>query len=717
MPVWSLNETTGVWVQEGEGTVVASASATGLALRATVTHFSWWNPDHFSNARQVNISFVFEEGVTPTVCCHVEGQTTPGFDGPYGLASKTLPVSGGSVVVDTPTLYIFTATGQSEQGPLFGGVLDVLIPEGDGPFELTITLGVDENAPDPVVTSPEADVTTYTRATLTVQASVSGGEPDPVELLLASGFVIGPMSGSQDSGYTIAWDTTSLNEGSYQIVVRATGENSVVLSAPRTVVVDRTPPQLIGRGPAPGATEAGAADVIIATFNEPLDPQSLFNSENPPVRLVSGGSAVTVALTLSDDGLTVTATPLAPLASNASYTVFVEGLTDRAGNLMTPAQWSFSVPLWALGSPDLRTPIGADEEGEPQLGNVLGRPEIALASNGEPLVLWRQGTADGRFNLQAARRIGAQWIALPVLLPDGLPASAAGDQSMALDNSGQPVVAWTQTTTNTAGCDVTQPSQLFVARFNGSAWQTLGTGNLSIGPCTQPNLPRLKVDTAGRPVLVSAQGTGGRTIQVLRFQDADWTLLGTVPVQALPTLPFPVTELRLALDGNLPYVLRSENRSGSISHFVTRLEDSAFVPVGPQVSTGNRDVRGALVIDPQGRPVVAVKAAAEALQVLRFEGNSWAPVGSVVAASPFVNEPSIVFEGAEPIVAWRDDLQTHVRRYDPVAQDWAPTLSLRPNARALSELRRLPGGGPIWGALMTGPFQGELRAVTADVLP
>ncbi len=46
IPLWSLDETTGVWKQEGSGTVVASAdSPTGLAMRATVGHFSWWNCD------------------------------------------------------------------------------------------------------------------------------------------------------------------------------------------------------------------------------------------------------------------------------------------------------------------------------------------------------------------------------------------------------------------------------------------------------------------------------------------------------------------------------------------------------------------------------------------------------------------------------------------------------------------------------------------------
>ncbi len=44
--LWYLDEVTGLWKQEGMGTVVESvASPTGLALRANVGHFSWWNHD------------------------------------------------------------------------------------------------------------------------------------------------------------------------------------------------------------------------------------------------------------------------------------------------------------------------------------------------------------------------------------------------------------------------------------------------------------------------------------------------------------------------------------------------------------------------------------------------------------------------------------------------------------------------------------------------
>lgn len=50
IPLWSLDEGTGRWVQEGTGTVVVNASApTGMALRATVGHLSWWNADQLGD--------------------------------------------------------------------------------------------------------------------------------------------------------------------------------------------------------------------------------------------------------------------------------------------------------------------------------------------------------------------------------------------------------------------------------------------------------------------------------------------------------------------------------------------------------------------------------------------------------------------------------------------------------------------------------------------
>lgn len=66
IPVWSLDERTGTWVQEGTGVVIAQAgSPTGFALRATLGHFSWWNCDAFSETKMAGVSCVVVE-VTAT---------------------------------------------------------------------------------------------------------------------------------------------------------------------------------------------------------------------------------------------------------------------------------------------------------------------------------------------------------------------------------------------------------------------------------------------------------------------------------------------------------------------------------------------------------------------------------------------------------------------------------------------------------------------------
>lgn len=54
-PLWSLDERTSQWIEEGLGTVVAVAgSPSDFALRAEVGHFSWWNCDVGENPYRPN---------------------------------------------------------------------------------------------------------------------------------------------------------------------------------------------------------------------------------------------------------------------------------------------------------------------------------------------------------------------------------------------------------------------------------------------------------------------------------------------------------------------------------------------------------------------------------------------------------------------------------------------------------------------------------------
>ena len=57
IPLWSLNESTGIWEQENSGTVAFNLnSPTGLVLQATVSHFTWWNIDYPIPSAEVSVS-------------------------------------------------------------------------------------------------------------------------------------------------------------------------------------------------------------------------------------------------------------------------------------------------------------------------------------------------------------------------------------------------------------------------------------------------------------------------------------------------------------------------------------------------------------------------------------------------------------------------------------------------------------------------------------
>jgi len=78
--LWYLNEVTGIWEQEGSGVVVVNTSSpTGLALKATVSHFSWWNCDVTYQPGKVTVTVSAASGVTGTAVLNARTDVNIGF--------------------------------------------------------------------------------------------------------------------------------------------------------------------------------------------------------------------------------------------------------------------------------------------------------------------------------------------------------------------------------------------------------------------------------------------------------------------------------------------------------------------------------------------------------------------------------------------------------------------------------------------------------------
>lgn len=114
IPIWSLNESTGVWIQETMGTVVTSnSSPTGMAVEATVMHFSWWNIDVPISTGLVTVN-IEDIGMDGTVGVT---STPTSSDVAFRTGFGSVPI-GGSFSTEIPagSEYCFSGIAQLSNG-------------------------------------------------------------------------------------------------------------------------------------------------------------------------------------------------------------------------------------------------------------------------------------------------------------------------------------------------------------------------------------------------------------------------------------------------------------------------------------------------------------------------------------------------------------------------------------------------------------------------
>ena len=128
--LWSMDPSTGLWREEGSGTVVASeGSPTGLALRARVSHFSWWNADKFDDEpyRVIPRCRIRDDDGLPTLeippgeSCYLNGRVTGG-GGPWGNPDTNIPPDNVTPLT-VPALTDFLLEASTAGGTLRGSVV------------------------------------------------------------------------------------------------------------------------------------------------------------------------------------------------------------------------------------------------------------------------------------------------------------------------------------------------------------------------------------------------------------------------------------------------------------------------------------------------------------------------------------------------------------------------------------------------------------------
>lgn len=113
IPLWHFDVAQGLWVEEGVGSVVASTtSPVGLAVKATVSHFSTWNWDYvISGAVSTTVSCV--DGAGQLVACNISLKATlPDGSSGYKWLSIGAAVTTVSNLPANATLYWSAQSGE-----------------------------------------------------------------------------------------------------------------------------------------------------------------------------------------------------------------------------------------------------------------------------------------------------------------------------------------------------------------------------------------------------------------------------------------------------------------------------------------------------------------------------------------------------------------------------------------------------------------------------
>ncbi len=176
-------------------------------------------------------------------------------------------------------------------------------------------------------------------------------------------------------GRTVTLTTATMFNASYEMTItRVKDLNGNTIAAGGVQAFngsddpDETPPAIVYRSPAPGATGVQSSAILTMTFSEPVNGATFVGGFS----LSSGGGDVEVGAD-SEDGVHVVVFPLIPLELNTEYTASLTGLQDESGNTMPDESWTFRT----ASTPDTTPPSVVSST--PSDGATNVNPNTALS--------------------------------------------------------------------------------------------------------------------------------------------------------------------------------------------------------------------------------------------------------------------------------------------------------------------------------------------------
>lgn len=704
IPLWSLDEQSGAWINEGEGVLEAAAgSPTGLAMRARVGHFSWWNSDMgfevrtpkpklkcvydddiglpgsrdtFAQATLCKWLAELDRGIPEQKAAGAKAAATarlPGFSAetliPVDGAALDLPAAAGLRFSVSALNGSFVGSGSLPAGNT--GQTELVVKmrpvqaQGEGGEDISLPFDGSRKLPSAgAVSRLNFDAQGFRWLKLSVEASADGGSALPRgSLRLFKGdapLLVYPElnTGSQplihllpdDGRYTLELVATEGTPATARIRIEQVGsDQDETLSLPFSNL-NRFPEALTTLRLHLPITAARTLYLTSLNTESRMrliapDGQVLFNSA-----VGSPQQSVPDERSLRMSG---TGTAVLQLAS----------LDGNPPSLRLGAALSHWLPV---------TPL-LDGYGLVDL--------VADRAGGALVLLVRQtgSGSDARFALSLRRQVDGGWQPVGPELGDLrlMTGSTGGVQAaVAFDSDNRPLLLYGLDTTVTTPGSTISASQFVARRLTGEDWQPLGndTGLVSSERVGSFARPKLLVDSQARPLAGLPLSNGAVLVTVL--VNGRWRALSD-PDAAGDR--FNGDYFDLANENNGRVYLATAPRSGSgtvVRRFTPDSIPAGWQPVGPndgrlpQPAGESASFAPRIALDANDDPIVA-GSSQRYTAVWRFDGSQWRNgAASRISSSDFAGAiEGYTLLGARALLAYSNTTVTSAGSYSrPVVQ-------------------------------------------------
>lgn len=362
-----------------------------------------------------------------------------------------------------------------------------------------------------------------------------------------------------------------------------------------------------------------------------------------------------------------------------------------------------------------------------------GRVSLAIGADGQPVVAWREALSDGNTEIYVKRWSGSAWVGMNgAIAGDNI--SGTGGESilpvLAIGSDGHPVVAWTEFTTN---------YEIYVKKWNGSSWLGLAGSATGGGISTsagESRTPSLAINNEGNPVVAWSETPvdSDSDIYVKRWNGTAWVLM---KVNGAATDDISQNtggsyrpSLAISASGEIAVAWEDDSGPGDdFDIYVKRWTGLTWNRMGVQSDSGGGISANdgpsywvSLSTTPDGSWIVSWEDSSEGFRAIYFRiynGSGWLELESGSATtgggvSGFTDgyrstRPSLASSpDGTLMVAWERDGDTtseiHARRYQPPTyggwQEVAGSatgggISNNPGSSIWSSLAFAGGGAPI----------------------